>query len=629
MRNPEQEQIQYSHPLALRLEESPKRLRRAKQLLEEIRHRTDNLQLDRAILKLESIISDKLLNIAPLVGMVLSIKGKPFSLDNHFVFEPLFNSFLSQRTLLKCARQTGKTTMLSARMVLMARFIPHFNILCVAPLFSMIRRISTKYVRPFIMESPVRHLLVDPYSTNNVLQRSFVNGSTIFFSYAYRDAERTRGFSVDAIFHDEVQDIDPSFIPIIDEAVSFSLWGLILDAGTPKTLSNYLEQQWIRSSQGEWVIPCSGCRYENVPALAYDLDEMIGPYRDDISEEKPGIVCAKCKRPVSPRNGFWMHAFPERRKTRAGYHVPQIIMPFHYAYPEKWARILEKRETLSPATFYNEVCAESYDLGTRLVTLTDLLQSACLWENRIEEAQKHLDEYRLVLLGIDWGGGGQEEISYTKYAVVGLHVHGSLDVLFGLSSNRPHDHVYEAKLAIEIATKLRCWGIAHDYGGAGFYREKYIVDAGWPVDRIFPVMYTVSPSAVMMRLKEPQNNEIRPYYQLDKPRSLLLLCHEIKNRRVRFFKMVRNAEMPDPSQSLLEDFLSLVEEKRETSSGLTSYSIIRGSDGSDDFAQAVNIAACCCWYSLQQWPRAAADISRQNMIQIREQVPRNSEYTEF
>lgn len=608
-------------PVELRLRQVSEKRQEADRLLQSIAERSKDQRLTSAVEELRKLIRGKVLNALPFLGLVLTLKGQPFSLQNHFVFEPLFNTFWSHHVLLKCARQTGKTTMMSARMVLMARFMPHFNILCVAPLFSMIRRISSKYVRPFIMESPVRHLLIDPQSSNNVLQRSFVNGSTIFFSYAYRDVERTRGFSVDALFRDEVQDIDPSFMPIIDETLSASLWGLVLDAGTPKTLDNYIEKRWQASSGGEWVIPCRSCKYENVPALRYDLDEMIGPWREDISEEKPAVVCAKCKNPVFPRDGFWLHAHPERRAFRAGYHVPQIIMPFHYAYPDKWARILYKRETVSPAVFYNEVCAESYDVGTRLLSLTDLVNASTLWNNTIEEAAKHLSEYQLVFLSIDWGGGGEEEISYTKYAVVGYHVSGLVDVLFGFNSTRPHDHIYEAKMAIHIARSLKCYAIVHDAAGAGFYREKYIIDAGWPADRIIPVVYTWCPTGVLMRLHNPTNAEIRPYYQLDKPKSILLVCHEIKNGRMRFFKRRQVADLDTEVPNLQDDFLALVEEKRETSTGLTSYSIVRKAGMSDDFAHATVMGACALWYSMQRWPRAAYDLSVAEKLSIRDSAP--------
>lgn len=619
-----------NHPVSAHLKNTQFRRQEARQLLHLIKDKYGSPEVSQSIDKLLALLSNPLLNILPLAGLVLSLKGRPFSLYNHFVFEPLFNSYLTQYTLLKCGRQTGKTTMMAARMILMGRFIPHFNILCVAPLFSIIRRISAKYVRTFIMESPIRNLLVDPHSSNNVLQRSFVNGSTIFFSYAYRDVERTRGFPADALFRDEIQDFEPSFLPIIEETLSASLWSLIFDAGTPKSLNNYLEYQWTNSSRAEWVIPCRRCRYENVPALGYDLDEMFGPWREDISEEKPAVICAKCRQVIFPRDGFWLHAFPERRPTRAGYHVPQIIMPFHYAYPDKWSRILYKRDNLAPATFYNEVCAESYDVGTRLLTLTDILNASVLWDNDLQEAARHLSEYTLIMLGIDWGGGGEENISYTKYAVVGYHLQGTIDVLFGASSNRPHDHVWEAKFALHLAQQLHCWAIVHDYAGAGFFREKYMLDAGWPADRMIPVMYIRSPTGVLMRHHAPQQHEGRSYYQLDKPKSLLLLCHEIKNRRVRFFKR-RQQYAPSMEQSpdLTDDFLALVEEKHETASGLTSYTIVRKAGQSDDFAHAVNMAACAIWYSLQKWPRAAYDISVSETVSIRENVPASHSPEDF
>ena len=146
--------------------------------------------------------------------------------------------------------------------------------------------------------------------------------------------------------------MDISFLPIIHETISASKsYGLIAYAGTPKSLDNTIEKLWLDSSMSEWVIKCphAGCGKWNIPALEHDLVKMIGPAHDGISEKCPGVVCAVCQKPMNPRpysqggTGRWVHRHPEKRWSFAGYHVPQIIMPMHYADQEKWQKLIDKK----------------------------------------------------------------------------------------------------------------------------------------------------------------------------------------------------------------------------------------------------------------------------------------------
>ena len=148
----------------------------------------------------------------------------------------------------------------------------------------------------------------------------------MLFSFAYLDAERTRGISADKNVIDEVQDMDITFLPIIHETLSASRdWGIIQYAGTPKTLDNTIERLWVDSSMAEWVIKCphAGCGHWNIPSLEFDLIKMIGPVREDISDTCPGVVCAMCQKPINPRppaqggTGRWIHRYAEKRWTFA------------------------------------------------------------------------------------------------------------------------------------------------------------------------------------------------------------------------------------------------------------------------------------------------------------------------
>ncbi len=558
----------------------------------------------------------------PLLPLLLSLKGEPFTLDRragkaakhspgYFPFEAFYRTRMPRRTLYKTGRQVSKSTNLAARGLCHSNCVPWFSTLYIAPLFETIRRFSQNYVRPFIEMSPVKGLFIGSSTVNSVLQRTFLNNSQMLFSFAFLDAERTRGVSADKNSYDEIQNLDKDFIPIIRETMSGSKFGGIEEfAGTPKGLENTIQMLWGDSSQAEWVIKCMRCNHWNIPALTHDLEDMIGPLRNDISYDNPAVVCAKCCKPIYPQLGNWVHAFPKRRWDFSGYHIPQIIMPMHFSSREKWSMLLGKREGRGNTpinVFFNEVCGESYDTGSRIITLTDLQRACCLdWSNSLSEAKSKFQsgEYTHRVLACDWGGGGEEEMSYTCYSVLGMRADGKIDCIFGYRSLTPHDHEREARLAIGFAREFSCQVIAHDYTGAGSLRETFIVQAGYPYERIMPVAYVrAAATNRVMTYKPPTKLNPRAYYQVDKPRSLLLTCNQIKSGWLRFFRFDYHSA---DDTGMVYDFLALVDEKVDSRIGKDVYTITRDPNMRDDFAQATNIGACALWHMSDNWPNIAA-----------------------
>ena len=544
----------------------------------------------------------------PMLPLLLNLKGKPYTLRDYFAFEPFFRTRIPRKLLLKTARQCSKTTSLAARSIITANTVPYFTILIVAPQFEMIRRFSSNVMRPFLVNSPVSSLFYDTSTTtNSVLQRTFKNESQIMFSYAYLSADRVRGVSSNQCVLDEAQDLDPAHLPIIRETMSGSSMGDIEQyAGTPKTLDNTIEMLWSDSSQAEWLTKCRRCGHWNIPCLTHDLDAMIGDWHPDISDKRPGVVCAKCRKPINPREGHWVHAFPDRRWDFAAYHVPQIIMPMHYADPDKWNTLLRKKAGKSNTptnVFYNEVCGESYDQGARLVSVTDLKRAATLpWNNTVDEAKQHLNEYLYRVLAVDWGGGGEEEVSWTTLAVVGMLPNGELHVIYGFRSLTPHDHPYEAKIILSVIQHFHCNVMAHDYTGAGALRETFVNQAGFPTDRIAPLVMRGATQSNIIQWKPAGNLNPRGTYLVDKSRALLLTCNQIRNGNLRFFQ---DDYKDSEDQGLIRDFVSLVEDKTETRVGRDLYRIIASDGRTDDFAQAVMMGSLTLWHMTGNWPNIA------------------------
>jgi hypothetical protein len=84
--------------------------------------------------------------------------------------------------------------------------------------------------RPVASES----VMVWNVDQNLVLQRSFKNNSMMLFSFALLDSDRVRGVSADRVCIDEVQDMDPDHVPIIQETMSYSKWVPCISRGPQK-----------------------------------------------------------------------------------------------------------------------------------------------------------------------------------------------------------------------------------------------------------------------------------------------------------------------------------------------------------------------------------------------------------
>jgi hypothetical protein len=566
-------------------------------------------------------------SLEPILPLVLNLNGRPYEIRDHYCFSPLFRLLMPKNLVLKTGRQVSKSTSLSSHGVVVSNCIPFFKTLYVTPLYEQIRRFSNNYVRRFIDESPVKALWTGTDTENNVLQRSFKNKSVMLFSFALLDADRVRGVSSDQVCLDEIQDLDPDHIPIIQETMSYSRYALTRMAGTPKSLDNPLEGSYRRSSAAEWFIPCQSCRHWNIPSLDHDLDKMIGPYNIHISEKYPGTVCAKCQKPINPRHGRWVHRHPDRRWVFSGYHVPQLLLPLHFADPEKWSTLLMKREgwgNMTQAQFYNEVMGESIDAGQKLISETDL-RAACVlpWKNKKEPDSacfENLDEYKHRMMAIDWGGGGEDGISFTVIAALGFRPTGLIDVLWAKKLLIGGDHLAEAREVMKYSELFKCDFLSHDYTGAGTVRETVMVQAGANLDRVMAMRLCRSAAQDFIVYKPPTVFNHRAYYSLDKTRSLLYTCQAIKLNQVRFFEYDwESLEQP----GLIADFLALTENKTESRSGGDIYTITRNTLLSDDFAQAVNIGCAALWHINDAVPNFAelAGVARLSARVVEAETP--------
>lgn len=568
-------------------------------------------QVDRLVSVRHLAEAGGLHTLEPLLPLCLSLDGHPYHLREHFPFSPVFKTDMPRKLLLKTGRQVSKTTSLASHGVVLSQCIPNFKTLYVAPLYEQIRRFSNNYVRPFIDQSPIRSMWTGTMTENSVLQRTFKNNSRMIFSFALLDADRIRGVSADKVAIDEVQDMDPDHLPIIAETMSHSNWSLSQYTGTPKTLDNPIEGLWLRSSQAEWFVPCYRCGEWNIPSMEYHIEKMIGPYHEWISPAQPAIICHKCGKPIDPRppHGRWVHRYEDRRQRFSGFHVPQIIMPLHCFRPDKWQELLSKKETTAPNIFYNEVLGESIDAGQKIVTETDLRRASDLpWANNPNnpdpQMMKLLRHYKMRIMAVDWGGGGEEGVSFTACSLLGITPDNKIHVLWGKRLLTPSDHLREAQEIIHWVNHFGCELVAHDYTGAGTVRETVLVQAGYPLERIMPIEYCRAAVSKLLRFIPASPLHDRDHYRLDKTRSLLYTCQAIKLKMVRFFQYDK---IDQDRPGLISDFLALVEEKTPSRLSGDIYTITRNDMLSDDFAQSVNIGCAALWHTNDCWPNFARE----------------------
>lgn len=551
-------------------------------------------------------------NYSCLLPFIFKIKGEPVTMEEYFPFKVMFERRIPIKFLLKTGRQCGKTTTLALLILLRALVINNLNILTVYPLYESVCRFSKNYIYELIKRSEVLSKMQDRDTVNNILQREFVNGSRMFFSYAFFDVVRTLGISADNLFFDEIQDFDPTFIPIITETLSASKYGYIGYCGTARSYENTIESLWKDSSMGEFFIPCQHCTTSgfstwNIPSAEFHLIKMIGPYREDISEERPGLVCYKCQKPLNPRKGIWVHKFVDRRPEFSGFHIPQVILPIHYANPKKWYIIKQKQNCegfYTESKFYNEVLGESYDSASGLITFSDIQNAICNYENDLSVALERRKNYVMVTMGIDWGGGGEAvsaDISLTAISLAGMLPNGNIEVFYYELLPSKLNIIEEAHRILFLFRKFDPSFICHDFNGRGEATEELLIQRKIPRSKILPYWY-VGHLKKMISISK-STNATRQYWNLSKSRSLILLCAAIKNKKIFF---ARDKSSTDSDLGIPGQFLNLVAEVRERTLQ-DVYVILKRQNTCDDFVHSTNFACMTLWAITGRWPTMIDD----------------------
>jgi hypothetical protein len=246
--------------------------------------------------------------------------------------------------------------------------------------------------------------------------------------------------------------------------------------------------------------------------------------------------------------------------------------------------------------FHNEVLGESADMGIKLITITDIKNASVLGPNVFEKAVDNIRRCKVVALGVDWGGGGVDEVSYTTLAIVGLNpITGNCECHYCQRFNLGMTHDQEAKALLDFFRECGCQFFAHDYGGSGSVRETLMIQAGLPLNRIMGFTYVRAAARDIVVYVPPARGEIRGYHSLDKARSLVLQAVCLKSKLILLPQF-------DTAKDVTCDLLALMEDKHNTPAGSDVYLIRRQPKLPDDFAHALNYACMAIWHTEGRYP---------------------------
>jgi hypothetical protein len=550
-------------------------------------------------------------NIGSLMPLLFFYNGKPLSLQGHFTMEPLFDLDAPRNMTLMCSRQVGKSMNLTARALMNAAWTPHWNTLFVAPFFETIRRISTDYFATLIEQSPSRGIFTGPKCTKQVLERTLPNQSRIRFTYAHRNADRARGIHARELVCDEYQLMMPDVMPVLTATMDASEYGdYIMRAGTPLTNSNHLTIEFKEnSSRSHWMIPCEGCGHKNIAAEEYDLLGMIGPLRQDISIDRPGVVCSKCRNPIFPWLGRFVHLNPSKRGEHLGLHVPSPILPMHCCNYQKWEDLhfILSNPNVPTYTKYNESLGVPFDDGVLLLTQKELSDVCVLNKNRIDDALQLANRYDgRIAIGIDWGGRGISGESLTKFCVAGLNSDGKIHAILGIQLPKTADSRAEATVLTHLWKVFKPQFIAHDNLGIGARAEEMMINAGVPATLFRPMEYAGETQGDILAFKPATQDRPKAVTRVDKTRGLLHLIEAIKCKQVLMFQ--RGTDLH--ADHCLLDLTHLRAEERVWVASVKSETILiqKEPGKSDDFAHALHHAANQLWSAYNAWPRLAKQL---------------------
>lgn len=407
--------------------------------------------------------------------------------------------------VLRCSRQTEKSTLLVNTILFEACTNPGIQMLFVSPRLEQAQAFSKLRLLPALEQSPLirRQLLGRSARRPQVMNLHFANDSALFIRAAYHSGDACRGLSADLLLVDEFQDVAAGDLPVLQETLSHAECGRTILTGTPKSIDNHLDDAFRRSTANEWTVACAPC------GKGVILDERcLGP---------EGVVCPDCGDAVDPQRGRWVPRNPHST-LGDGFWVCHPMVPW-MTYDD----ILERRQTYDLAKFKNEVLGLPTTAGEHVVTRAELEACCCdcPMANSLDDIPAPV-RTRLAV-GIDWGGG---EHSRTVFAL-GYMEH---DFRFRVcrferfSATEDPDRILAA--AARLCAAFRVQFVAADGGGNGHVYNRLLVDR-LRLRGMYAILYSAADQA-------PRQEGILMKLTVHRSASIGVVFTRIKKQRMIF-----------------------------------------------------------------------------------------------
>ena len=407
------------------------------------------------------------LQITPMAfaESMYKLEGQPlrFTAGRNYL-KAIHNSDIRE-LLMMTARQVEKSTTVSIKISNNILTKPFSRSLYIAPLNEQVKTFSRGRLDKLFRYSQndlVRKRYKSSELVDQVFHKEFLNGAEVYLRNCYEEADNIRGLSTDDICIDEIQDILVDAIPIILETQTRSKNKHRIYTGTPKSLSNTIQQQWDKSSQADWVIRCPHCGKHQLMGV-----ESVTP---------SGFICrnSRCKMDIpdiARAMGRWEHRHPERNFK--GYRITQMMVP-----DISPADIYDKIENYPLLRLKNEVLGESHEKADKPFTRNFLVSITNPDFPMMTGIANTPFANTPTFAGIDWGEGeknGEAGTGYTVITVGAYDSDGKFQILYmkRFERGKELDPDYQMKKIYQVIDTFRCRFVIADYG-AGVKENKRI-----------------------------------------------------------------------------------------------------------------------------------------------------------